>query len=130
MLVLCLGSFALYGGVRLALKHGSSSGVGMMELIDLIRAFERTNSVMVTLTGRSVEKNGKTDFQWEAKAWETKHSLSGRQLLGCASVRCGEKRLLTMEAVVLQLLYALDFMLGEEEFARTKPEEGTSPPHK
>jgi adenylate cyclase class IV len=90
----------------------------MTDLIEVIRAFEVQNSVMVTITGKMVEKAGKIDLQWEAKAWETKQTLSGRQLLGFASVRCTEKRLATMEAVVLQLLYALDFQIGEGELAR------------
>lgn len=92
-----------------------------MDLISVLRAFEESNSCLITLTGRSVELKGTVDWQWEAKAWETRMSLSGRQLLASASVRCGEKRLLTMEAVVLQLLYALDFMLGANEFRREEP---------
>jgi len=90
----------------------------MLELIGILRAFEVQNTVTITLTGRSIEKAGKQDWQWEAKAWETKTTLTGRQLLASVSVRCGEKRLLTMEAVVLQLLYALDFMLASEELNR------------
>jgi len=105
-------------GVPLALKKGSSGGIGMLELISILRAFEDQNKVTITLTGRAVVKNSKEDWQWEAKAWETQTTLTGRQLLASASVRCGEKRLLTMEAVVLQLLYALDFMLASGEFGR------------
>lgn len=104
----------------MALKGGSSSSVGMLELLDILAAFEQQNSVIITITGRQVEKAGVKDWQWEAKAWETKHSLSGRQLLASASVRCLEKRLVTMEAVVLQLLYALDFMLADHEFKETR----------
>jgi hypothetical protein len=109
------------GGVSLALRNGSSAGIGMMELMELLRAFEKQNTCMITLTGRSVERVGKLDWQWEAKAWATEHTLSGRQLLACANVRCGEKRLLSMEAVVLQLLYALDFMLGQHEWESVEP---------
>lgn len=104
----------------MALRHGSSAGIGMMELVDLIAAFEQQNSVVITITGRRVLHGGKTDWRWEAKAWETMHTFTGRMLLASASVRCLEKRLLTMEAVVLQLLYALDFQLGERELERTK----------
>jgi hypothetical protein len=92
----------------------------MLELVGILRAFEQQNSVMITLTGRSVVKNGENDWQWEAKAWETVNTLSGRQLLASASVRCGEKKLLSMEAVLLQLLYALDFMLGENELLKAR----------
>jgi hypothetical protein len=107
--------------MSLGLKNGSSGGIGMKDLIEVLRAFEHTNSVMITLTGRSVLTKAGEDLQWEAKAWETQPTLSGRQLLASASVRCLEKRLGTMEAVVLQLLYALDFMLGEREFESAEP---------
>lgn len=99
----------------MALKHGSSSGIGMLELMDIVQAFEEQNRVLITVSARRVAVAGKMDWQWEAKAWEVATTLTGRPLLASAQLRCGEKRLVTMEAVVLQLLYALDFQLGQGE---------------
>jgi len=92
----------------------------MTDLTGIIEAFQVQNRVLITVTGRIVTVNGTKDLQWEAKAWEKAESEVVRPLLACARVRCLEKRLLTMESVVLQLLYALDFQIGLEELESAK----------
>lgn len=99
----------------MALKGGSSGGIGMTELTGLLEAFQTQNRVLITVTGRIVTVNGTKDLMWEAKAWEKAENEVVRPLLASAQVRCLEKRLLTMESVLLQLLYALDFQIGLEE---------------
>lgn len=99
----------------MALKHGSSASLELAELTDLIKAFEAQNTVMITLEARIVGSESKQDLEWKAKAWNKEVGITGRQLLGFASARCLEKRLVTMEAVILNLLYSLDFQLAEGE---------------
>jgi len=99
----------------LALKNGSSATLGIPELIDLVEAFELQNTVKVSLRAHLTIAAGKRDLQWVAAAHSTQRTEPGQLPLAYASVRCMEKRLVTMEAVLLQLLYALDFQLAHLE---------------
>ena len=96
----------------MGLKHGSSSGIGMAELIDIVAAFEAQNHITIKMRAELTEVAGKRDFQYVAEAWSLKTIEAAPRLLGYAKSLCLGKRLLTMEAVVLQLLYALDFQLA------------------
>ena len=100
----------------MALKNGSSGRLELPELIDLIKAFEAQNSVELRITGQIVDGSQRMDLRWEAVAYDGDPDAPGAKILGLANVRCLEKRLVTMEAVLLQLLYALDFQLAENEF--------------
>lgn len=104
----------------MASKIGYSASLELPELIGLVEAFERQNSVRIRLRGELTNWNQSRDIQWTAEAFENTLERSGQLALACASVRCMEQRLVTMEAVLLQLLYALDFQLGLRELADTK----------
>ena len=112
---------SLDGGVPLALKNGSSASLGMMELVDLIKAFEKQNGTEVRFEAQLVDGQKGIDLRWRAMAYDTDPDNPEARLLASVSVRCGEKRLVTMEAVLLQLLYALDFQLAQSEFAKVEP---------
>lgn len=103
----------------MAQKHDSSGGIGMGELIDIVAAFEAQNHITVKLRAEMVVENGKRDFQWVAEAWSLKTLEQAARILGYARSLCLGRRLLTMEAVVLQLLYALDFQLALLEVPET-----------
>lgn len=115
--------FRIYsdGGVTLALKNGSFAGIGMTELIDIVTAFERQNTVTIKLRAEVVVANGKKDLQWIAEAWSQTTIEQAPALLAYAKSLCLGKRLVTMEAVLLQLLYALDFRLAERELRPEDP---------
>jgi len=119
MMVVWLVCVCNNGGAQLALKNGSSGTVGMMELIDIVKAFEAQNSVELTISGQIVDGAKSTDLRWTAVAYDGDPDQPGAKILALANVRCGEKRLVTMEAVLLQLLYALDHQLAENEFRGT-----------
>ena len=106
------------GGVQLALRNGSSASLGLPELIELVKAFEAQNSVEIRLEGQLRDAVKGIDLVWTAYAWDGDPDAPGAKYLASASVRCLEKRLLSLEAVVLQLLYALDFQLAEHEFQK------------
>lgn len=100
----------------MALKNGSSQKLALPELIDIVKAFEAQNSVEIRITGQIVDAVKSTDLRWEAVAYDGDPDAPEAKILGLANVRCGEKRLVSMEDVLLQLLYALDFQLAENEF--------------
>ena len=107
----------------MGLKNGSSAGVGMMDLVTTVEAFEHVNSVRIELRAYLTTWKEIRDLQWVAEAFERSVEGSGVKPLAYASVRCGEQRLVTMEAVLLQLLYALDYQLAQHEFTNAEPKE-------
>jgi len=109
------------GGVSLASKAGYSASLELPELIDLVRAFEQSNSVRIRLRGEMTTWNGQRDIQWTAEAFEQTLEYSAALPLVYVNVRCMEQRLVTMEAVIMQLLYALDFQLALREYERENP---------
>jgi len=121
MMYLWIRLFCMIGGTQLALKGGSSAGIGMTELIGIVEAFELQNSVRIELRATLTIWKGSRDLQWVASAFSRTVEGTGVLPLAYASVRCGEQRLVTMEAVVLRLLYALDFQLAQRELAGDTP---------
>ena len=103
----------------MALKNGSSVGLGCLEMVEVVEAFEQANSVRIELRAELTTFQGRRDMLWTASAFERSIESGGQLPLAYANARCGEKRLVTVEAVVLQLLYALDFQLAQHEFAST-----------
>lgn len=110
------------GGVSLASKRNFSTGLELPELIDLVKGFEVANSVRIRLRGEMTTFNGVRDIQWTAEAFEQTVEHSGALPLVYVSVRCLEQRLVTMEAVLMQLLYALDFQLALRELPKADTE--------
>jgi len=104
----------------LASKVGYSENIGLPELITVLTEFERTNSVDLRLFGELVKGPKGTDLVWVAQAWEVPVDNGVAKLLASASRKCKESRLVLMEALLLQLLYTLDFELGLLEFQSTK----------
>jgi len=106
-------------GVRsLALRKGLSGTADVPELRDMWKAFEQQNSVEIQLDARLMDYHGKVDLVWTAVAWDTDPMHSGATILASVRFGCLEKRLVSMEAVLMQLLYALDFQLAERVFNR------------
>lgn len=102
----------------MGLRNGSSATVGVMDLLEVWRAYEVDNSVELKITGRRQDYHGRLQLVWTMEAYDTNPLNPEAKLLACANVGCLEKRLHTMEAVLLQLLYAVDFQFAEKEFAR------------
>jgi hypothetical protein len=89
--------------------------LGVGELVDMVEAFELSNSVRIALRAELTTWRGRRELQWTAEAYQQTVEHSGALPLVYVSVRCMEKRLVTMEAVLMHLLYALDFKLAERE---------------
>jgi len=86
------------------------------EVIQLLKSFERDNSCELTLKGWLGDRGGRIDLLWQVEAWDTDPTDPEAKRLALASVGCLEKRLVRMEDVLLNLLYALDFQFAEQEF--------------
>ena len=104
-----------YGGVPLGLKNGSSAGIGLSDLSGVLEAFETMNEVHLKVELERRKVGAGRELFATAVAFELKGDSQVPTVLASQSVRCLGKRLETMEAVVLQLLYALDFQLAEKE---------------
>jgi hypothetical protein len=102
--------------VTLALRNGSSATLVLPELVSLLKTFERENSCELTLAGILTDRGEYIDLVWTAAAWSGDPSAAGSRRLALVSAGCMEKRLVTMEAVFIHLLYALDFQLAENAF--------------
>lgn len=88
----------------------------MPELIVALGEFERDNSVEIQLNARMVVAKGRRDLQWTALAFDAKAPAGEVRLLASAKYLCMESRLVTVEALLLQLLYTLDFELELNEY--------------
>jgi hypothetical protein len=98
----------------------SSSVIGTGEIAEIICAFERTNRCRIEVTLCTQAFRDGLDLRAEAVAWSEANAHGVRLRLVSANVRCSAERLVTLEAVITNLLYALDFKLAEREFERTK----------
>lgn len=103
----------------LAVRKTSSEPNSPGEIAELLVAFERQNSCRIELSMVSVSWRGEMTMSVEAVAWSGANDSGVRLRLASANVRCLEQRLETFGAVLLNLLYALDFKLAEREFQHT-----------
>jgi hypothetical protein len=111
------------GGIPLGLKRGSSKNLDARELEAIVMGFEQQNSVKLKISAEVVSNSQKQDLVWTAVAIGLPQTDQAGISLAYSKYRCGERLLVTMEAVILQLLYALDFQLAENE-VRPKGSEG------
>lgn len=111
-------------------SRGTSNGPDAVDVAAVLVAFEQMNQLRLIVTLRTCEGMETPDCWLEGKAL-SKVSVSGvRSLLAFASVRCGSTGLKTLDSAVLNLLYALDFQLAENELARTVKAAKPPPAHK
>jgi len=106
------------GGVPLALKEGSSSGVDVVDVKHVLSAFETINtcklSVMIRVSG--TESRPELDLEVWADPLESAAAEPAR--LGSVRLRIGSTGARTLEAAILQALYQADAQLAAGEFAR------------
>jgi len=106
------------GGVTLALKDGSSNGVGVVDVKYVLAAFQEINKcrliVQITIEGSPSRPN----LILQVEAWDNLDVPV--EPVRLASQRCpvGSLGPRTMEAAILQALYALDAQMAEEEFVK------------
>lgn len=90
--------------------------------METVKAFERTNSIRISLEGGMTDRDGVRDMVWTAYAFDAADEAGAPIVLASASVPCLGSGLVTMDAVIFQLLYALDFRLAEHAlYSALKP---------
>lgn len=99
----------------MALKHGSSSGIGLVDLVHSWAAFEQINQVKVACQVAYEVLDGKWALQIRAEAW-AKDPVSGEaRCLVSESVRCSATDWQSLDTALFRLLYALDAALAFRE---------------
>lgn len=102
-------------------KHATSNGPDARDTTEALRAFEEQNNVRIVVTMRATRDPAPADIWLEGKALSQVEHDGVRSLLAFASVKCLGMRHKSLDAALLALLYALDFQLAENEFAKTIP---------
>jgi hypothetical protein len=106
------------GGVSLALKEGSSTGVDAVDVLHVLAAFQTINKChlygMFEVTGT----DARPTLVLTISAWDGPMDLPEARPLASQKSPIGSSGPRTMEAAILQALYAIDGQLAEEEFAR------------
>lgn len=104
----------------LASKNGYSATIGISDVDLLIAAFEEINQVHFKVEMERRAFKGSSALFCSAAAFEMKEGSQVARCLASQSVRCLGTDLQTMDALVFQLLYALDGQLASKEFARVR----------
>lgn len=106
----------------MASKRGLSSATDLIDVGEVIKAFEELNNVV--LTGRmrveNVVGSPKLVILWEAH--DKDHEIGEVPSLGSQRCICGFGRHLTMESAIMWSLYQLDAQLARRELDKVPPE--------
>jgi len=103
----------------LASKHGSSSGVDVVDVKYVLAAFEEINKCRLEITISLAGTPARPDVILEMRAWEREVDRMAVQPLAYQRLLIGSSGPRSMEAAILQGMYGLDAQLAEEEFAKT-----------
>lgn len=104
----------------MALKQGSSSGVDVVDVQYVLAAFEEINKCRLEIT-IWLEGTAARPAVWlEMRAWELGVDRMAVQPLALQKQKIGSSGPRSMEAAILQGMYALDAQLAVEEFAKAR----------
>lgn len=98
-------------------KQALSNGNEPEELTDLLRAFEQQNGVEISLCWKVAKRHNKPDLLVSGTAVVGNSSSLGQKCLGSANAICWGSEFKSLMGLVTTLLYRLDFVLAEREFA-------------
>lgn len=101
-------------------KQALSNGNEPEELTDMLCAFEKQNTVVITIHCNTVRRNGKWDIIWVANAVPANAANMAAQFLGSASALCWASEYKNLMGLVTSLLYKLDFQLAELEWGKAR----------
>jgi hypothetical protein len=99
----------------LAVSRGTQNGPDLTDLAEALIAFQGLNSCELTLCARAVVEGSLTRLRLEMKAWGKDAPEQGAQPLVCAKSIVGYSDRRTVEAVIFQLMYAVDAELARKE---------------
>lgn len=102
----------------MALKHGSSTGVDVVDVKHVLSAFQVINKCRLIVRLSVDGTEARPDLVMGMEAWGVEDAPAVPALLACTSVIVGSMGPRTMEAAILQELYRLDGIIAEHEFAK------------
>lgn len=100
----------------MASRHHSLDLSEVMDVTDLLLAFELQNQVSIKLSMMTYSGSKGPDMVVTGEAWENKVKCGEVKQLASVSVRCSATNLKHFKAVVTHVLYALDFRIALNEF--------------
>jgi len=103
----------------LASSRSTSNGPDWQDVAATLQAFEAINRVSLTVRMSAELGKGGLDLLLTASADGIEAGEQEAKCLASASVRCSKQGYRSLEAGILQLIYRLDGMLAQGEFART-----------
>ncbi len=105
-----------FGGVKLALKEGSSSGVSYVDVLHVLGAFEVLNKCRIVVRLTTQGAGSQLQLVMELVAFDILEGLPEARRLASQRLIVGSLGPRTMEAAILQALYQLDALMAAEEF--------------
>ena len=96
-------------------RDGWSTGLGTVDVMMNIVAFEILNSVRLEIRLSVVDRHGRADLAIAALAHDRAVEIGEAPPLASASVTCLGTRLTTLEAALIHALYMLDGQLAKNE---------------
>jgi hypothetical protein len=102
----------------LGLKNGSQTGVDCVDVRYVLAAFEELNKCKLSVLIRVSGTQARPVMDLEVQADPLESAAAEPVPLALAKCTIGSTGTRTMEAAILQALYALDAQLAERELAR------------
>lgn len=109
----------MYGGVPLALKNGSYAGVGSVDVLAVLLAFEEINSCRITVQLSTQSTPKLAVMQVTMSAHSKPENGVEPAVLASRQLTVGFSGRQTIDQCILQGLYGLDADLADKEFAKT-----------
>lgn len=103
----------------MALKHGSSSGVDVVDVKYVLGAFEQINKCKLEINIYLQGTPARPEVWLKMWAWEPLVDRMEAKPLAYQKTLIGSSGPRSMEAAILQAMYALDAQMAEQEFAKT-----------
>jgi len=102
----------------LASRHHSLDLSELMDVTQLLCAFEEHNSVRIHLVIETLNSSKGPSLVVGAYAWDRSPGEPGASCLASVSVRCSDLNLRHWNAALTHVLYKLDFQLVLNEFEK------------
>ena len=103
----------------MASSRGTSNGPDVRDITDTMLAFQDINQLRLELRCGVFLKSGTPVMGFELTAWESKNESTEVTPLACVKSTAGSTDRRTVEAVIFQLMYALDAELARMEMSRS-----------
>jgi|SRR5215208_1641140 len=104
----------------LAQSRGSLNSPDWQDISTIIRTFEGTEQVDITVELTHTMVMGASALLVAAKAYSNKKGEQAAQPLASASATCSATGLRTLEAAVIHVLYVLDFQIAVAELGKAE----------